>query len=334
MARFAEFFVVILLGLSAGCRESARLVTDVPEDRAVMAKSSEKFLPRRPEIFQDESYTPYAAEIIEPDTSIDPKIIIIPPDPRFISLECRALMVNELFPEEIGIAIPEPKASVGHVVSGPANDKAVRKLLEAEPPVSTDIPLQEIETLDDLQVGFLEKEAMQRRDSRQLTAPKAVVLDGEQATMEVKTAIAYTDTDGLIKEFTKGVRIAARPTLEDDGKTIRLRGTFRMIDVTGWEVRYAGDQEFSIPIVEIYEVEFHRLVPTRATVLLGSALSTAKTEADAVSVRRLLLLVKPTVIDETPQPRDEVRPPLPDGKSNPIGAFQLGGKGPMDGVYS
>jgi hypothetical protein len=230
--------------------------------------------------------------------------LVCEPSLRQIALELRVLQINEQFAQEIASTIQlskaEPNASAGHVAAGPANNEAVRRLLDAEPTLSTDRPLQDIEKLDDLQAGFLKKEAMQRIDSRQLTAPKAVVLDGELATIEVKTAIAYTDTDGLIKEFTKGVRIAVRPTLEDDGTSIRLRGTFRMVDVTGWEVRYAGDQEFSIPLVEIYEFEFHHLIPDRATALLGSVLSTAKTDADAVTVQRLFLLVTPTVIKEMP----------------------------------
>jgi type II secretory pathway component GspD/PulD (secretin) len=164
--------------------------------------------------------------------------------------------------------------------------------------------------LDDLQVDFMIKATQIHQNSKQLTAPKAMVLSGESATMEVWTTKSFrTDStlgtenvtagdnilttytiDDTYSEFSTGVKLSVTPTILDK-KYVLLRVSTYLMDVEPGtpEELTLGFSQSGVPIKrdifrpaqEINSIQTRVAVPDQGTVLLGGQTLTASRQKEA-----------------------------------------------------
>jgi len=166
--------------------------------------------------------------------------------------------------------------------------------------------------LDDLQVDFLLRATQMHMNSRQLTAPKAMVLSGESATLQVTTvrrlrtdATMGTETitpadgqpitnayiENTYEDFDSGIRLSITPTITSDMKYVILRVTTFTLDLTdnpveqtlgfnpttGEEVRV----QISYPTEQVSSIQTRVSIPDRGTVFLGGLTVAAQVEREA-----------------------------------------------------
>jgi type II secretory pathway component GspD/PulD (secretin) len=166
--------------------------------------------------------------------------------------------------------------------------------------------------LDDLQVDFLLRATQMHSNSRQLTAPKAMVLSGESATLQGTTvrrlrtdATLGTETitpaegqpitnayiENTYEDFDSGVRLSITPTITSDMKYVILRITTYTLDLTDNKIEQtlgfnptSGEEvkvEISYPTEQVSSVQTRVSIPDRGTVFLGGLTLTAQAEREA-----------------------------------------------------
>jgi type II secretory pathway component GspD/PulD (secretin) len=165
-------------------------------------------------------------------------------------------------------------------------------------------------TMDDLQVDFMIKATQIHQNARQLTAPKAMVLSGESATLEVSTTksvrtdstlgseviaagdnpITYYTIEDEYEDFSSGVRLSITPTILDK-KYVLLRISTYLEDVDIGEGEILGlgvDTEGNpitrtiyFPTTDLSSIQTRVSVPDRGTVLLGGQTLTSSRQKEA-----------------------------------------------------
>ncbi|NLK41140.1 MAG: type II and III secretion system protein, partial [Planctomycetes bacterium] len=165
--------------------------------------------------------------------------------------------------------------------------------------------------LDDLTVDFMIRATQAQRNSRQLTAPKVVVMNGESATMNVQTqkriksssdlVTDSTTTEGVTntyaywevehEDITTGIYMSITPTITADKKYVLLRimtNLSELLDTT--PVTTVGITPFSdepltdtydLPLTQNSSVMTRVSVPDRGTVMLGGLTLTSEREMES-----------------------------------------------------
>jgi type II secretory pathway component GspD/PulD (secretin) len=164
--------------------------------------------------------------------------------------------------------------------------------------------------MDDLQVSFLLKASQIHQNARQLTAPKAMVLSGESATLDVWTTksvrtdstltsenitsgnelfAAYT-IDDTYTSYSSGVRLSITPTiLNKKYVLLRISTYLRDVDIGNPEPLTIGfttnvepiTRNIYFPSSDLSSIQTRVSVPDRGTVLLGGQTLTASTQKEA-----------------------------------------------------
>ncbi len=243
-----------------------------------------------------------------------------------IAIEARFLLVGENFLEDIGVDISRISADLGGKWGQALGGNVVFQQNSADltAPRPTTLPGSlggittpafEVEStygiLDDLLVDFIIRATQMYQNSRQLTAPKAVVLNGESATMEVvkqtrletnkelvtdtsttdnvSQTYAYWDTE--LEDMMSGVTMSITPVITADKKYVVLRIVTYLIDLntdqTGTAIGIVpGSDEpitntYTLPIQQMSSIMTRVSVPDRGTVMLGGLTLTADREVEA-----------------------------------------------------
>jgi len=243
-----------------------------------------------------------------------------------VAIEARFLLVDEHFLEDIGLDVQINRLKVGgqwESDAGPGNlmftqnsynaaasqPSSVGGTLGGATPAMTSGFAY---VLDDLQVDFLLRATQMHMNSRQLTAPKAMVLSGESATLQVTTvrrlrtdATMGTETitpadgqpitnayiENTYEDFDSGIRLSITPTITSDMKYVILRVTTFTLDLTdnpveqtlgfnpttGEEVRV----QISYPTEQVSSIQTRVSIPDRGTVFLGGLTVAAQVEREA-----------------------------------------------------
>jgi type II secretory pathway component GspD/PulD (secretin) len=252
-----------------------------------------------------------------------------------VAIEARFLLVDENFLEDIGIDT-DFRLNLGGTdildSSGSASDPSSKGIIRLGQnssshtiPKPTGIsstlggydytsPALGMSTafgnLDDFQVSFLIRATQMHKNSKQLTAPKAVVMNGESATMEVNTQRRIkseselqtdtTTTDGVsttwaywdteLEDIDTGVRMSITPTITADKKYVILRISTYLLDLLSTsEGKSVGivpgvgtvEDTYILPTQQITSIQTRVSVPDRGTVLLGGLTLTAEKEAES-----------------------------------------------------
>jgi len=243
-----------------------------------------------------------------------------------IAIEARFLLVAENFLEDIGFDISRISADIGGKWGQALGGNVVFQQNSADltAPRPTTLPgsLGGITTpaftvestygiLDDLLVDFVIRATQMYQNSRQLTAPKAVVLNGESATMEVvkqtrletnKELVTDTSTTDSVsqtyaywqtelEDFMSGVTMSITPVITADKKYVVLRIVTYLIDLntdqTGTAIGIVpGSAEpitntYTLPVQQMSSIKTRVSVPDRGTVMLGGLTLTADREVEA-----------------------------------------------------
>jgi hypothetical protein len=84
MTKFRIYFVLLLLTMLAGCKESnsPKALLVLPDGQTEVVKTVEKILKEDPNVVKSALGSDFRIKIIEPDESVDHKIVIIKPDPE------------------------------------------------------------------------------------------------------------------------------------------------------------------------------------------------------------------------------------------------------------
>ncbi|MEN6307710.1 MAG: hypothetical protein ABFD91_08140 [Anaerohalosphaeraceae bacterium] len=243
-----------------------------------------------------------------------------------VAIEARFLLVDEHFLQDIGLDVQINRLKVGgqwESDAGPGNlmftqnsynatatqPTAVGGTLGGSTPSLTSGFAY---VLDDLQVDFMLRATQMHTNSRTLTAPKAMVLSGESATLQVTTvrrlrtdATMGTETitpaDGQpitnayieneYEDFDSGIRLSITPTITSDMKYVILRITTFTLDLTDNKVEQtlgfnptSGEEvrvEISYPTEQVSSIQTRVSIPDRGTVFLGGLTMTAQNEKEA-----------------------------------------------------
>lgn len=255
-----------------------------------------------------------------------------------VAIESRFLLVSENFLEDIAIDMDIPRLKVGgdwgggtgvigdgiNPITGKPNTGIQQDSFGAVQPVATRVPsslganandslvmdFSYGTALDDLQVQFLIRATQQHANARQLSAPKAMVLSGESATLDVTTSQALvTDsefqsetitTDGgtvidnayfdrTIEQIPTTVRLTITPTITADKKYVLLRIIAYLTDLIATQTEIARgftaagefEDKYVLPTQQFTSVQTRVSVPDRGTVLLGGLTLTAESEKEA-----------------------------------------------------
>ncbi len=164
-------------------------------------------------------------------------------------------------------------------------------------------------TLDDLQVGFIIRATQMHKNSKQLTSPKAVVMNGESATMSVTSERRIVSSSSLVsesvgvgdvplfqsyweretEEIETGVQMSITPTITADKKYVILRITTYLTDlldatpvtvqaIQGGEIL---EDSFTLPTTRQSSIQTRVSVPDRGTVMLGGLTLTGESERES-----------------------------------------------------
>ena len=161
-----------------------------------------------------------------------------------------------------------------------------------------------------MQVQFLIRATQMHRNSRQLTAPKAVVMNGESATMSVNTQRRIVSNSSLVTEsigvgdvpllasywereldeVDTGVQMSITPTITADKKYVILRISSYLLDLIGsTDITVTGivagerplTDTFTLPTTRTTSIQTRVSVPDRGTVLLGGLTLTGEVEKES-----------------------------------------------------
>lgn len=245
-----------------------------------------------------------------------------------IAIETRFLLVDENFLEDIGVDLHTMNLRVGGKWGSEANPGVINftqgsagHVIPTATGISSTLggasstPALNINSsyggpLDDLQVGFIIRATQMHRNSRQLTAPKALVMNGESATLSVNTQRRIVSNSSLITEsvgigdvplFTSywdreledidtGVQMSITPTITADKKYVLLRISTYLQDLLS-----AADQEvvgfvaggelltdrFTLPTQQTSSIQTRVSVPDRGTVMLGGLTLAAEKDSES-----------------------------------------------------
>jgi general secretion pathway protein D len=168
--------------------------------------------------------------------------------------------------------------------------------------------------MDDLQVSFMVRATQAHANSKSLTAPKIMVLNGESGTIQVikerayvanisltsDTSTSIAGTDFAVTYFEQeidylltGIVLNVTPTITSDKKYVILRITTALTKELPSNIRKdvftevigGGSPEQTIgweqPVTEYTAIQTRTIVPDRGTVLLGGLTLTAEKEIEA-----------------------------------------------------
>jgi len=165
--------------------------------------------------------------------------------------------------------------------------------------------------LDDLQVEFILRATEAHSNGRQLQAPKAMVLNGESAILQVQTEQTLkTDSEftsetivnqtttvtnsyfnPVNEEISTGVQLSINPVITADKKFVILRIQTQLEDLisqaTGTAIGFnpvTGEQlsdNYVLPTTQSTSVMTRVTVPDRGTVMLGGLTITAVAEKES-----------------------------------------------------
>lgn len=252
-----------------------------------------------------------------------------------IAIETRFLLVDENFLDYIGLdisrlTIEQPGSRINEGLPLDFRQDSERHVFEQIFSSGTNISstlggalggstvgggsafwVDSVVALDDLTVDFMIRATQAQRNSRQLTAPKVVVMNGESATMNVQTqkriksssdlVTDSTTTDGVVntyaywevehEDITTGIYMSITPTITADKKYVLLRimtNLSELLDTT--PVTTVGITPFSdkpltdtydLPLTQNSSVMTRVSVPDRGTVMLGGLTLTSEREMES-----------------------------------------------------
>jgi hypothetical protein len=219
-----------------------------------------------------------------------------------IAIEVRMIIVDAVSIAQAGL---KEDPAVGVSVTAPVDSKAVIQLLETKPLVLSDTPA--IYTLDDSKAKYVQEVFRQSKGVRQLTAPKAMVINKEPFNLNVMHPVAYMDAKNNQKSVNNGVQLEGFPEITEDGKSVRLAFRLLMTDLIESK---DGKPLPSVPVVSATEVQYASVIPDQQTLWLvgpeGNFQGADETASVPPAKRRLLVLIKPTIVvrqEAPPQPQ-------------------------------
>ena len=164
-------------------------------------------------------------------------------------------------------------------------------------------------SLDDLEVRFILQATQAHRNAKTLTAPKAVVLNGESTSLQVYTTrrivgnvtlvsetttnASTTDTDYFweqeLEDTFDGVRLSVTPVISADKKYVLMRISAALQELlTTTEAVTEGvvnsqvvSNTFDLPTYRSSTIQTRVTVPDQGTVLLGGLTLAAETEMES-----------------------------------------------------
>jgi type II secretory pathway component GspD/PulD (secretin) len=280
-----------------------------------------------------------------------------------IAIETRIMIVTDTFLEDIGLDefLPESyetSGGMGEIVVGPANSAEILAVLEYIPLDERELPPLEdpkhtFQTLDDLKAEFLIRASQAHSNVKTLTAPKAMVLNGEAALMQIHSQLTYIDIEDEQKFLQKGITLDILPTMQDDDNEVLLKGYIQLNDVLEDRPVEHDGKTYTIPTVQVVNIPIHAVVQDEETLLIGGPELTVTKESVTnpgmgkipilgrylsnrsivIDKQRLLVLIKPTIMIPEEEPEDAigVLAPRPNG-GGMMGGMGVGG-GMMMGGY-
>jgi len=212
-----------------------------------------------------------------------------------IAIEARLILADDDFLQEIGAERPEH--GMGQVIEGFANSNEIAAALEAKAINERISPFDNFPMLDDLQQKYLLIAVQRQKTAKMLTAPKAVVLNNESASIQVKTTHRYLDIDDIEKDLDTGITLDILPELQNDNEEILLKACMRVTDRLENRAQSSGGKTYEIPWLQVTDVPVHTLVNNGKMILIvGPELTVKPEESDGITGKqRLLILLKSTV---------------------------------------
>ncbi|MEN8128198.1 MAG: hypothetical protein ABFR90_10400 [Planctomycetota bacterium] len=239
-----------------------------------------------------------------------------------VSIETRFLLVTENFLQDIGLDVNINQIDIGghfgdisiqqdsstHVIPTSTGVPGSMGGLFTEPALSTAF---EYSALDDLQVEFLLRATESHANSRQLQAPKATVLNGESAVMDVSTtkrlktgsefnsetitnesatsSVSWWESE--TEDVETGITLSISPVITADKKYVILRVMTNLSDLIAQDTETAvgfdpvtGEQitdTYTLPTTQNSSIQTRVTVPDRGTVLLGGLTMSAVREVES-----------------------------------------------------
>jgi len=245
-----------------------------------------------------------------------------------VAVEARFLVVGENFLQDIGLDLHTINLRVGGPFNkGGTGEPGVLGIAQSTRdhviPTGTNVPgslagtltqpglsLTSNITFDDLVVDFIIQATQAHRNSRTLNAPKAVVMNGETASLSVDTETRIVSNSSLVTEsvgtgdvpllttywdrelesLNTGIQMSITPTITADKKYVLLLINANLTDllaVSTQQVTALGPNnelltdQFALPTTQNSSINTRVNVPDRGTVMLGGLTLAAENERDS-----------------------------------------------------
>ncbi|MHC4657984.1 MAG: hypothetical protein ACYS83_02250 [Planctomycetota bacterium] len=233
-----------------------------------------------------------------------------------VAIESRFMTVSDNFLEDLlpdsdanGVGNIGRKVTYGGEVVLPGSESAVTEFRRhlanaiARSAVSRTSEGYNI-ALDNVKADFLLRAMQAHRDSKVLTAPKVMVLEGERAYFRIHSEdhyiSCYTEPNSPSEKpepkhdsIEIGMRVQLLVKLPDGGNNILLDVDFEISQLIGFEERlYKEKYPYQIPKTEVVSSSTRLLVPDGGTVLIGGDKIKVKKEDGERVEGNLLVLIK------------------------------------------
>lgn len=220
-----------------------------------------------------------------------------------VAIEARFILADDSFEQSLGFE--EDAKEKGRVTEGLANSDEIKAAMQTKPLAERDLPA--VSSKPSAQSGLYSFDSKTERliiravqsfkNAKTLTAPKALVMNSESASMRVGNTHSFVDAANETREIDQGVVLDLLPVVQDDNKTILLKTHIQVTNILDERAQVIGGKEYSIPWVQVTTIPFQAQVESGGTILVrGPEVGVKNEQTGELEKQRLFVLLKPTAL--------------------------------------
>lgn len=220
-----------------------------------------------------------------------------------VAIEARFILADDSFEQSMGFE--EDAKEKGRVTEGLANSDEIKAAMQTKPLAERDLPAVSskpsaesgLYSFDSKTERLIIRAVQSFKNAKTLTAPKALVMNSESASMRVGNTHSFVDAANETREIDQGVVLDLLPVVQDDNKTILLKTHIQVTNILDERAQVIGGKEYSIPWVQVTTIPFQAQVESGGTILVrGPEVGVKNEQTGELEKQRLFVLLKPTAL--------------------------------------
>lgn len=220
-----------------------------------------------------------------------------------VAIEARFILADDSFEQSMGFE--EDAKEKGRVTEGLANSDEIKAAMQTKPLAERDLPAVSskpsaesgLYSFDSKTERLIIRAVQSFKNAKTLTAPKALVMNSESASMRVGNTHTFVDAANETREIDQGVVLDLLPVVQDDNKTILLKTHIQVTNILDERAQVIGGKEYSIPWVQVTTIPFQAQVESGGTILVrGPEVGVKNEQTGELEKQRLFVLLKLTAL--------------------------------------